>query len=192
MNIVTLTQQHFVALSLVACNFSGNSVFLVLFLRLLTRTGYATSPAPLFDIFGFKPCMFCLSFGVGHVRSSWVQPRRQITEIRVAESVRFCVRHFLVHCCCGQCCQLTERALRADVTVLTVDTEPASRADVTMLSVDTEHHKQMSLCCQNQTCQNNRAKDGKGLRENQVWYQHLSAVQHSHPFNRKLTPSCDC
>ena len=77
-------------------------------------------------------------------------------------------------------------------SVLSVDTEPASRADVTMLSVDTEHHKQMSLCCQNQTCQNNRAKDGKGLRENQVWYQHLSAVQHSHPFNRKLTPSCDC
>ena len=22
--------------------------------------------------------------------------------------------------------------------------------------------------------------------ENEVWYQHLSAVQHSHPFNRKL------
>ena len=32
----------------------------------------------------------------------------------------------------------TEPASRADVTVLSVDTEPASRADVTVLSVDTE------------------------------------------------------
>ena len=82
--------------------------------------------------------MLCLSFGDGHVKSFGVQLRLQSTEICVVESVRFCVRHFLVHCCCGQCCQLTERALRADVTVLSVDTEPASRADVTVLSVDTE------------------------------------------------------
>ena len=104
------------------------------------------------------------------------------------------------------CCQLTEEASRADVTVLSVDTEQASRADVIVLSVDTEHHEQMSLCCQltqskhheqmSLCCQNQagqvRAKDGKGRRENQVWYQHLSAVQHSHTFNRKLTLSCDC
>ena len=91
-------------------------------------------------------------------------------------------------------------------SVLSVDTEPASRADVTVLSFDTEHHEQVSLCCQltqskhheqmSLCCQNQagqvRAKDGKGRRENQVWYQHLSAVQHSHTFNRKLTLSCDC
>ena len=137
-------------------------MYLALSTRKVLCTIYTFSVIHSFTL-GFKPCMLCLSSGDGHVRSSGVQPRRQSTEIRVVESVRFCVKHFLVHCCCGQCCQLTERALRADVTVLSVDTEPASRADVTVLSVDTErasradvtvlsvdteHHVQMSLCCQ--------------------------------------------
>ena len=78
------------------------------------------------------------------------QPRRQSTEIHVVESVRFCVRHFLVHCCGGQYCQLTQSEHHEQMSRCCQLTQSQHHEQMSLCCqlTQNQHHEQVSLCCQ--------------------------------------------
>ena len=78
------------------------------------------------------------------------QPRRQSTEIHVVESVRFCVRHFLVHCCGGQYCQFTQSEHHEQMSRCCQLTQSQHHEQMSLCCqlTQNQHHEQMSLCCQ--------------------------------------------
>ena len=90
-DITTLTQQQFVAVSVVQHLFLFHIFLLISKAEASLSEGLCYFSQTCLDFFRFKSCLHCLNFNVCHVHNFGDQPCLKNTEVRVLESAHLCV-----------------------------------------------------------------------------------------------------